>query len=110
MNNVNNFCPARMSDGRHFTDYRPNCSLDGNIRTQNNIHSSFEFRSFLQENANKLMELNRSSAINNNGCSSCSKPSASSNQCASNYVYVINDKTDPFKITALDSSWKYAPF
>ena len=28
-------CPPRMDDGRHFTDYRPNCELNANIKLDN---------------------------------------------------------------------------
>ena len=52
-------CPARMDDGRHFTDYRPNCFVNNLIQSQNSITDSYKYRMFLQENASKLMELNR---------------------------------------------------
>ena len=30
-------CPPRMNDGRHFTDYRPNCYTQNLIRSKNGI-------------------------------------------------------------------------
>ena len=64
-------CPARMSDGRHFTDYRPNCHLNGLIQSQNNIKNSYHYRNFLQDNGSKLMDMNKNHAINKNYCDSC---------------------------------------
>jgi len=40
-------CPARMDDGRIFTDYRPSSSVDDMIRYSNNVMSSYEYRQFL---------------------------------------------------------------
>ena len=34
-------CPPKMSDGRHFTDYRPNCFLNGMVRDENKLTNSF---------------------------------------------------------------------
>ena len=40
--------PARMSDGRQFTDYRPNCYLNNELG-QN--MGSWQYRTFLTRNA-----------------------------------------------------------
>lgn len=61
-------CPARMSDGRHFTDYRPNCDLEHELRQENNVMSSFEYRNFLQSNAEQILNVNRKKACRQNCC------------------------------------------
>ena len=33
-------CPPRMSDGRHFTDYRPVCDVNNLIASNNNLVSN----------------------------------------------------------------------
>jgi len=66
-----NNCPPRMDDGRHFTDYRPNCFVNNLIQTQNRVTDSYYYRQFLQENASKLIELNRLYAVKRNYCSTC---------------------------------------
>lgn len=66
-------CPPRMSDGRLFTDYKPNCESVGML-CPNNIQSSFQSRDFLTNNANKLMELNRKQACDKNCCGPCVEP------------------------------------
>ena len=67
-------CPARMADGRHFTDYRPNCHLNNNLRTNNNLQNTFDYRRFLQQRGGELMDFNRSVAYETNGCGNCKEP------------------------------------
>ena len=43
--------PARMSDGRVFTDYRQNCILNNNISRG---MGSWEYRNYLTNNANQV--------------------------------------------------------
>ncbi len=40
--------PARMNDGRMFTDYRQNCTLNNSISKQ---MGSWEYRDYLTNNA-----------------------------------------------------------
>ena len=67
-------CPPKMADGRHFTDYRPNCDTQNLIRTKNNISNSFQYRMFLTHNASDLIEQNRAYACKKNCCGPCQKP------------------------------------
>ena len=67
-------CPPRMDDGRHFTDYRPNCHVNNLIRSNNSITTSFQNRKFLTNNAKKLMDLNRTYACQKNCCGPCKEP------------------------------------
>ena len=67
-------CPPRMDDGRHFTDYRPNCHVNNLVRSNNATINSFQYRTFLTHNANKLINLNRTHACKKNCCGPCEKP------------------------------------
>jgi hypothetical protein len=60
--------PARMSDGRFITDYSPNC--DKNLLLQKNM-SSWEYRSYLMNNASKLIEEEKNLMDNQFGCLDC---------------------------------------
>jgi hypothetical protein len=51
-----------MSDARAFTDYHPNCDLNGAIQKKYNIANSHAYRQFLQKNAEKLMTFNMESS------------------------------------------------
>ena len=66
--------PARMADGRHFTDYRPSCMLNTRIQVDNKVPNSYEFRMFLTRNADDLMELNRKQTFLANGAFECKPP------------------------------------
>lgn len=67
-------CPPRMADGRHFTDYRPNCHVNNLLRANNKLYNSFQYRKFLTDNADNLMNINRAYACQKNCCGPCVKP------------------------------------
>uniref|UniRef100_A0A6C0EIW4 Uncharacterized protein n=1 Tax=viral metagenome TaxID=1070528 RepID=A0A6C0EIW4_9ZZZZ len=67
-------CPPMMSDGRHFTDYRPSCSVNSLIQNNTNITSSYQYREYLTHNASKLMDLNRVYSCQKNCCGPCKTP------------------------------------
>ena len=61
-------CPPRMDDGRHFTDYRPTCHVNDCLKVDNTISNSYQYRMFLQENGETLMDKNREIACSKNCC------------------------------------------
>lgn len=69
MDNFEMDFPARMSDGRQFTDYRQNCLINNEI---SNGMSSWEYRNFLTNNAGKIHQalIEKVNAVN--ACKSCS--------------------------------------
>jgi hypothetical protein len=60
--------PARMSDGRQFTDYRSSCYI--NLPEQN--MTTFQYRQFLKHNAEKIMDNFQKINEGISGCSTCS--------------------------------------
>ena len=67
-NNKYSKCPPRMDDGRHFTDYRPSCHINNLVRANNGILNSHQYRMFLQQNSDKLMNLTE--LMTKNSCGS----------------------------------------
>lgn len=67
-------CPSRMSDGRHFTDYRPRCQTQYIAKIENNIPSSFDYRMFLTRNASEIIKKNAFDAYSANRCGPCQEP------------------------------------
>ena len=67
-------CPPRMSDGRHFTDYRPGCHLNNQIKVNNKLLNSFEYRMYLTRNAKNIIHSNRVNNCSKNCCGPCQKP------------------------------------
>ena len=49
--NVNLDFPARMADGRTFTDYRANCIMNRELSSSKN---SFQYRYFLENNGSQI--------------------------------------------------------
>ncbi len=111
-------CPPRMSDGRHFTDYRSRCALNtsaafsivesdkkGNIKTGKGIvktppSNSFDLRQYLIQNGEKIMDMNRERAFQRNMCGPCTLnpstmlPEQTQIQCDQNSCKVtLNDPT-----------------
>ena len=60
--------PARMSDGRGFTDYRPNCYLNNELG-QN--MGSWQYRTHLIRNADSIHKQFVNSIESANSCSNC---------------------------------------
>ena len=58
--------PARMADGRLFTDYRPNCSLIGPPS-----NATLEMKQQMQENGLLLMGTDRSLTVMRAGSTDC---------------------------------------
>jgi len=52
-------CPARMDDGRAFTDYRSSTIVDEMIKYSNNVMSSNDYRQFLIHNGSNLINVSR---------------------------------------------------
>ena len=75
MNNAlgNHDCPPKMSDGRHFTDYRPSGYVHDLILKQNNITNSFDLKTLMTNRALDLQKINKDYYETRNACTSCSK-------------------------------------
>ena len=64
-------CPPIMNDGRHFTDYRPDCYVNNIMRIANKTYSSYDYRQFLINNAQKIMNVNNKYNNDKNGSGTC---------------------------------------
>ena len=73
-NNKYSNAPPLMSDGRHFTDYRPNCLLNNNLQLEANSLNSYDYKVFLTRNAEKIINMNRQQSYIINGPYECKQP------------------------------------
>ena len=81
-------CPPRMADGRQFTDYRPNSYVNDLVRYSNNVMSSYNYRLFLTNNAEKLMQINNEYIYEKSKCVPCNAtPIGFNTQCSVNKDY-----------------------
>ena len=62
-------CPAKMSDGRMFTDYRQNCLFNNGLSKG---MGSWEYRNYLTENADSLRNQFIQSQEAITACTKCS--------------------------------------
>lgn len=78
--NKHYMCPAKMSDGRAFTDYKPRCAVHTSLMSAGSSGSaqqpmnSYELRQYLINNAETLMERSRTEAERMNACGPCVEP------------------------------------
>lgn len=68
-NNQYKNVPPFMNDGRNFTDLRPEAIINDSIRKKEHINTNWNYRKYLQENSNKLIEANQLMACDE--CSAC---------------------------------------
>jgi hypothetical protein len=59
--------PARMADGRNFTDFRQHCVTEAELRQQAGTRTTdFAYRAFLQNNGTTIMQNLRSTMTDAN--------------------------------------------
>lgn len=68
MNNIHYDSPANMADGRTYSNWLPCAVINENIRTRENIKTNWDYRNYLQSNANSIMSLDRRKACEQSGC------------------------------------------
>jgi hypothetical protein len=62
MNNLHADLPPLMSDGRNFTNWQPGTLINETIRKKERLTTDREYRAYLQNNAESIMEYNRTVA------------------------------------------------
>jgi hypothetical protein len=69
-------CPPRMADGRIFTDYRPKCISNTSLHeVQGSMPpNSYEYRQYLINNGEDIMNKNRQAIYNEYVCRPCMEP------------------------------------
>mgnify|MGYP006126890407 FL=1 len=87
--------PARMADGRMFTDYRQNCTLNNSIAKNMN---SWEYRNYLTENATIVHDQNIMELEAKLKCNTCNDvtvlPSKTILNCSTDScTYRMNDSS-----------------
>jgi hypothetical protein len=67
-------CPPRMSDGRLFTDWRPRCDIQ--LEHQSPMTGTHDYRQFMINNAQSIVDSQRQSAFKRAFCGPCVRPYA----------------------------------
>lgn len=66
-----NECMYKMQDGRSFTDYRPRCTIQYQMKNKE-MQNSYDSRMFLINNAESMMKANEEIVMSRNNCMGCS--------------------------------------
>jgi hypothetical protein len=68
MNNIHHDFPALMEDGRSYSNWQPSAVLTEQIRKREGIKTNWEYRAYLQKNADSIIEFDKSVACSQTGC------------------------------------------
>ena len=96
-NNIHSGFPALMSDGQWATNWEPACTVNNQIKKYAGITNNFEYRQYLINNADSIVNKNQTEACDD--CGVCWDSFKNSNQtkCPTKYIYKsCADKTQPF--------------
>lgn len=68
MNNIHFDFPAKMEDGRVYSNWQPSAVLTEQIRKREGIQTNWEYRAYLQKNADSIIEFDKNEACRQSGC------------------------------------------
>jgi len=61
-NNIHFNYPAIMSDGRNYSSWQPEATINRRIQEKSGIHSNWEYRQYMQKNGLQIMKYNSEEA------------------------------------------------
>ena len=61
--------PAIMADGRAYTDWQPGAVINEQLRKRGNIKTNWDYRMYIQNNADSIMSYDRTRACDESFCS-----------------------------------------
>jgi hypothetical protein len=61
-NNIDFNSPAKMADGRLWSQWNPDAAVNQRIQAKEGIQSNWQYRQFLQRNGNQIMNYNTQEA------------------------------------------------
>ena len=66
-NNIHFNEPPIMADGRNYSSWQPEAVINRRIQKQENIHSNWSYRQYMQKNGLQIMKYNSEEACNDLG-------------------------------------------
>tara|TARA_B100000513_G_scaffold131160_1_gene58631 strand:+ start:252 stop:671 length:420 start_codon:yes stop_codon:yes gene_type:complete len=103
-NNIHFNFPPIMTDGRNYSQWEPSNVTNEKIRESENINTNWEYRRYLQKNADTIIKTNQLSSFNKSNC----LHSASENTNNSPYIYnSCLDKSSPYGYNNSDLKNQY---
>lgn len=68
MNNIHYDFPALMSDGRAYSNWQPSAVLNDQIIKREHIRTNWDYRTYLQTNAESIIAFDKTVACQQTGC------------------------------------------
>lgn len=97
-------CPARMADGRLFTDYRSRCDVQDSMELGELRLGSHEFRQHAIRNSESILARQRGIAFARAYCAPCVQPYNSGTMLPERDAVVCNSSTCA-RVPVSDSGW-----
>jgi len=66
-NNIHYTMPPMMNDGRNYSNLQPDSIINDKIKQQQGITSNWDYRRYLQKNAQDIMKYNYTDFVNDSG-------------------------------------------
>ena len=68
MNNIHSDFPANMADGRVYSNWEPTAVINEQLRKREKLNTNSEYRAYIQQHANAIIEYNHTEACLQSGC------------------------------------------
>ena len=92
-------CPARMSDARMFTSWRPRSSTQYFNMVYNNMPDAYSYRQYMTQNAEELIKRNAAEAYLKAACGPCDDNYDRGHMLGENDQQVCNSRVCTFRTT-----------
>ena len=92
-NNIHTDFPAIMHDGRNYADWQPGAVINERIRKEANINSNWQYRQYLCNNAETIIEFNKLSAAGD-CCSTTAQYGSGQQPISNNSPYLFKSCLD----------------
>lgn len=66
-NNIYYNMPPMMNDGRNYSTFLPESVINEELQQKSGLYSNWDYRRYLQKNANNIMKYNQMDAVHSSG-------------------------------------------
>ena len=91
--------PPNMNDGRNYAEWRPEAVVDATIRERHNIKTNWNYRKFLQNNSDEIIQSNQYLA-----CDECGRCPYYNTGKIQNVPYLFRNIVDQIKPFGYETS------
>jgi len=98
-NNIYFNMPPMMNDGRNYSTWLPESVINEELQQKSGLYSNWDYRRYLQKNANNIMKYNQMEAVHSSGNYTCyynnnSNNNSNSTSSTNNTPYIFKSTHD----------------